>query len=316
MPSASPAVTIGVAEAIEEQLFGEITDVELLEEGDIAVLDALSHDLRIFSADGKFLQRLGGAGSGPGELRSPQALAIAPDGDLFVTDLQRRLTRFRAGPDGYEFLSSTPLPFSIRDVCFLGDDLILHGLLLTDSYALHRLGPTGEVDQSFAVIYTSPNPLVNVIVSEGRIACDNEAGLIYFAPKTLLGEVRAYRRDGSLAWRTVIQDFQSNRISDTPDGGYAVESSPDGAHTLHTIEVLPGRGVLLQYSYRSPQELRDREPARADITVLLDRSDGSAVVADQPWPLIGAVQGDTAWAMRILPYPQLFVLHLLSTANQ
>lgn len=302
-------LALGVADGTEEQVFGEVSDLTVLEDGRIAVLDALSHDLRLFSSDGVFLQRLGGAGAGPGELRSPQALAVAPSGDIVVADMQRRLTRFARGDGGYSVAEILPLELSVRDLCFLRDTLIVHALTIEDAFVLRRIGQNGQIEHSFGTLYASPNPYVNLVVAQGRIACDDEAGLIYVAPRSLMGEVRAYRPDGTLVWRARAPDFVANQVVETPDG-YTLELSPTGVHALHTLVSLPGRGVLVQYSFRSQEELRAREPARADITAILSQTDGSAVVVGDSWPLIGAVKGNIAAAIRHLPFPQVSLLRL------
>lgn len=309
-PVAASHLVLGVADQPEEQVFGDVSDVAILADGRLAILDALSHDLRIFSPDGDLLQRLGGEGSGPGELRRPRAMVVTPNGDIIVSDMQRRLTRFAGNEDGYSFAEAIPLELSIRDLCYLGDELMVHAVSLADSFVVRRVGPGGQVEQSFGTLYASPNVLVNMMMAEGRIACDEEAGFIYYAPDGLMGEVRAYRADGTVAWRAVARDFVTNQMVDTPDGGYSVAPSPTGVHSLQALEVVPGRGVLVQYSYLTQEELKAREPARVYVTALLSR-DGSVVAsAGEHWPIVGALHDEMLAGISHLPYPQVSLFRL------
>jgi hypothetical protein len=54
--------------------------------GRLYVLDAQAGQLRVFGADGRHVRSLGGQGAGPGELRQPLGMAMAPDGALWVVD--------------------------------------------------------------------------------------------------------------------------------------------------------------------------------------------------------------------------------------
>ncbi|MEZ4423056.1 MAG: 6-bladed beta-propeller [Gemmatimonadota bacterium] len=77
--------------------------------GQIYVLDPLRHRVVVFTPDGTFVRSVGGEGAGPGELESPGALSVGPDGVLSVFDFGKgALVRF--GPDG-TVLPQHPLPF-------------------------------------------------------------------------------------------------------------------------------------------------------------------------------------------------------------
>jgi streptogramin lyase len=54
--------------------------------GRMYVLDAQAAQLRVFEADGRHVRSVGGPGAGPGELRQPLGMAMAPDGALWVVD--------------------------------------------------------------------------------------------------------------------------------------------------------------------------------------------------------------------------------------
>ncbi len=70
------------------------SDMVTAPNGDIFVVDGhgTNGNNRIvkFSSDGTFIMAFGGTGYGPGELRGPHAIAMAPDGRLFVADRQNQ----------------------------------------------------------------------------------------------------------------------------------------------------------------------------------------------------------------------------------
>ncbi len=78
--------SIGVELGDSSYMFGSIEGLGFDNNGNIVVLDRTSADIRIFSPDGELLSRIGGRGSGPGEMRNPLALFIFPDGRLGALD--------------------------------------------------------------------------------------------------------------------------------------------------------------------------------------------------------------------------------------
>ena len=74
---------------------GEITDLELLPDGRFLVLDGMSATLRLHDENGFLVKTVGRKGSGPGEFRYPNALAVNTAGQVFVSDIGAgRFTRF------------------------------------------------------------------------------------------------------------------------------------------------------------------------------------------------------------------------------
>jgi len=96
-----PSVRIGVVEGAAEYQWTRPTAALRLPDGGFAVAEGTPAEIRVFDAGGSFVRRIGRPGDGPGEFRSPQALAAAPapDGEegLVAWDLRhRRRSHFRA----------------------------------------------------------------------------------------------------------------------------------------------------------------------------------------------------------------------------
>ena len=69
-----PALALGVFEGNPAQEFGRVIDVALLEDGGVAILDAVHRQVRLFERDGTVRSVFGNEGEGPGEFRSPRSI--------------------------------------------------------------------------------------------------------------------------------------------------------------------------------------------------------------------------------------------------
>jgi len=118
----SPADADGGIEAVEvlrigdalgegPDAFGPVLGVVIDERGRLVVADGRNHDLRVFDATGEFLYRIGREGSGPGELRQPCCLALAPDGALWVRDVRNgRFNAYSLGDSSATYLHQMLIP--------------------------------------------------------------------------------------------------------------------------------------------------------------------------------------------------------------
>ncbi len=94
-----PGLRIGSLDGRPEEQFGTVSDVLLLADGGVAVLDGQAAEIRLFDSAGAYRMSLGSRGKGPGEFQSPMKLGLLPGDTLAVYDAgPKRITRF--GPDG------------------------------------------------------------------------------------------------------------------------------------------------------------------------------------------------------------------------
>ena len=297
--------TIGREDGPDHFIFGDIANVGTTKKGAIIVVDRKNMDVRLFDDRGQFLQRLGRAGQGPGEFRAPHSLLVTPTDDIWIADMQRRLTVFGPSPDGYRLVRTIPVEIGIRSMCILRGELVANGIALGDPFVIRVLDSLARPVRAFGKLYASPNAVLNVQFAEGgRIACDAANDIIVYASQAALGEVRAYRRDGRAVWRTVIEDVRTNIITETDGGGVRVERSPDGAHSLLSLNVLPGVGIVLQYDLRTAPQMAAREQGET-LTILLDARTGAATLASGSWPRLGALSPNRALVVHEDPAPRI-----------
>ena len=288
-------------------LLGNIKAVALLPSGDVVVLDDKKSELRIFGPTGAPRQRLGRAGRGPGEFFYPVSLAVDDAGRLYVGDLARAIQMFAPSPSGYRYQRTMQIEVAVRSMCFLDTLLVVQGTALGQDPILHLYDSSGRRLRSFGALYRSPNPLLNAQFGEGQLQCDRQRGLVLYAPRFAIGEVRAYRADGTLVWRTTLTDFHVSRIEDYGNGGVRFSPGPDGMHSVHAFVLVPGRGLLVQVAFRTEEAVRDQIPFTTLHSFLLDPATGRPMPLGTVLPPIFASRaGDVALAFND-PFPRFEV---------
>lgn len=81
-----PEVVIGSVDDEGPTAFGLIKGLVALDDGRIAVLDAMAQEIRIFAPDGTHLRTFGRKGAGPGEMQDANGMVLGPDGLIRVND--------------------------------------------------------------------------------------------------------------------------------------------------------------------------------------------------------------------------------------
>ena len=79
-------VSIGMLEGSDEFLIGNPRSIAVGAGGEIYVLDRQVPVIRLYDPDGTFIRNIGREGGGPGEYKSPGAIAVLPDDRLVVRD--------------------------------------------------------------------------------------------------------------------------------------------------------------------------------------------------------------------------------------
>ncbi len=83
----TPSLVIGRREGDERYLFGDVAGAVVLRDRRIAVLDARSALIRVYSAKGEHIADWGREGDGPGEFKSPRFLFPYRGDSILVSDI-------------------------------------------------------------------------------------------------------------------------------------------------------------------------------------------------------------------------------------
>jgi hypothetical protein len=302
-------VSIGREDGPEELMFGEIASAAGNSRGQVIVVDKRTEDVRLFDAQGKFLKRLGRKGQGPGEFRAPHSLLVTANDEIWIADMQRRLTVFAPSADGYTLARTIPVDIGIRSMCMLSNELIVNGVALGDPHVIRVLDSHARPIRSFGTLYSSPNALLNLQFAEGKVACDSANDLIVYASSALVGEIRTYRRDGRPVWRVVVEELRSNIITDEASG-ISVQRSPNGAHSLVSLTVVPRTGIVVQYGLLTSEQMKAKELPTDIQTIIIDPRTGAAALSPSALPRLGAISGSRGIALFEDPAPRLEIREL------
>lgn len=299
---------IGVLEQPEQQVFGTIDRVLITPDSQLLVLDSKAMQARLFSLAGQYDTTLGRPGEGPGDFSSPRTAALDSAGRLYIGDLGRRVQVFLPAGHGYTLDTVLQTGISPKSMCVLHDRLIVQGVTLGDTNSLHIFDLRGRPLASGAPLYHLRSPIINYTVSEARIACDSTSDVIVLA-SPLLGEVRGYHLDLTLAWRTKLAGYRSAVVRELPDEGFGVTFPPDGYNRMESLVALPGGRSLAQVSFITDADLKSgATPARVQSVLLDDRDGAGAVIADT-LPIYAAISSTVAVEITENSYPRLTVRH-------
>lgn len=115
------------------------------------VTSEMADEIKVFGADGRYIESIGRSGSGPGEFRSIWRLMIADD-ELHVFDAENSRHSVYNLPD-HALQREIPMPFSVMNIAVLPrNTLIVNANIRTPELAgipLHRISEDGELSASF-----------------------------------------------------------------------------------------------------------------------------------------------------------------------
>lgn len=233
--------------------------------GNLHVLDAASHRVVVFSADGQHLRTLGGKGSGPGELEWPATLDVSAGGTVSVRDISKPgLVQWDSAGTA---LTSEPLstPF-YADFSLVGDALVasLPPPRSDDQVSRERLLVMRAADTTEIAVLARPTPAMLDFGCVGIMLPPR------FAP--------------SLVW-----DADERRIAVAVDTGYDLKLV-EGAKESRIRRELPAREVTREMAIQDIGEGMTvgfgggAPPCKVQPDVLIERQGFAPVL-----PAIGAI---------------------------
>jgi DNA-binding beta-propeller fold protein YncE len=220
--------------------FNEPWGIAIGPDGDVYVADTWNHRIQRFTADGQFVARfgrLGEATSGPaqdgGVFWGPRALAIGPDGELFVTDTgNKRVEVFDL--DGHfkrAFGGEGSNPGQFREP--VGISVDADGTLWVADAWNNRVQ---HLDKNGAPLGAFPvsSDWLNQSITNKPYLSSGPGGLALTVPDA--GQLVIYQPDGTQVKQLQIpQGGSAVGVSWTPDGRILVADARSG-----TILVYPG----------------------------------------------------------------------------
>lgn len=290
-------------------VFGDVGPVRLW--GDtVAVGDLQGSTIRLFGWNGSALGSLGRPGDGPGEFRALSSFSRLGGDSILVLSERPGFQIFGPLEDGslgevdrfsLPTVSHAGAGLYGGGVCVVGDAVNLrtmsHGVPGSDR--IHVVGlRQREVVSSFGSIpYASALAAVNMIMSEGFLACHPTESLAVVASTGLPFLDGFDLQDGSLLWRVEFPDEEFGRIS---------------VRDRRFVSV-PGQGLRFWSVVEAPQGMTVVQLAKASasavvpdtiFTYVID-SRGNGVFAGTSLPLIKSIARERFVALELSPFPLL-----------
>jgi hypothetical protein len=266
----------GFSEA-DEEFFGVVANGILGADGETYLLDEQLCEIRVFDAEGQYLNTFGREGEGPGEFRQAQDLLLLPSGKVGVIyGQQNRLATY--GLDGTIGEDTSLLPDGVRFAFLIGAQsrdgrmvIQQHATELTDDEIISTMSMVG-LDASGEVTHT------------------------YFS------ESSTQKRQGPGISISIDSDDYANAWV-LMDGGFlAINDSGDE----YKIEILDAQGELVRTITRDYEPLRrsDEELERLE-REQRERAEesGGRIQGDEIDPLYGVIL-----SMHVGPDGQLWVM--------
>lgn len=302
--------SLGALEGDASQVFGTIEDVATDESGRLYVLDSRYNNVRIHDASGAPLGSFGGPGGGPDEFRSPEALRRDADGRLLVADRHNRIKVFTPRGGSYQLTGSIGLRLVPEDFCLLGGEIFVQGIAAEG--IIHVYSPSGTRLRSLGRPYRTANWLVRNQLSDGPIACSDEAATVVTMFK-YLPLVYGFSPTGELRWVSRLDDFRPLRMVEEVDERGRPGIAFDGGrpHDLaESLQAVPGGFVLVQTARLTPRSIEDRKEYAELRTYVISAATGEGVYVGNRLPRISAVTDTRVLAGENDPFPRVRILEL------
>jgi len=225
VPTLERDLAIGGAGAVGENMFSEVSSLDIDRQGSIYVLSDDDSAVFVFDREGRFIRRFGRKGQGPAELDLPLSVSISGN-EIMIPQASRRISFFST--EGEFLRSSSTKEFWIlvaamdsrkriyATVGHLDPDNPLYRLLRFD----YDLGSPQEITDSPAPPPSAFNPFMPV----SRWQIDPSDNVIFSRPAQYAFEY--YDPAGKL-FKKVMKDYDPVKITDEEKENRKKEIPPE-----------------------------------------------------------------------------------------
>ena len=295
--------------------FGRIEDVTSDANGRIFVLDSRLNEVRILDRNGILLGRFGQLERGVRAFRSPSSIEARADGSVVVADRGNVLRTIVGDDSDFSLLREVKVDLVPEKMCLLDDRIFVRGWR-EGGHTIHEIDPTGHTAaflRSFGKEYDDDVGLVREQLSDGFVACNEDAGVVVAAME-LFPWIQGYSRNGQLLWTSKLSEFTQMQItsgtatirgrSDTPFVNYSYRVLPH--EVVVSLESL-GEVVVLQTRFTEEDAGSERGARETIHTYVLDARSGEGTYAGTSVPRLTAVRLPYLYAVEHDPYERLVV---------
>lgn len=310
------ALTVAMVGSNEEgpELFGEISDARVDEEGRLVVLDKQAATVRVFGPDGTYLHGFGREGEGPLEMLQPRGLEILSADRLAVYhSFEAKL--FSRPQDEWQLDSIVSVPTVVEDNCAFPDRFFHQGtthmstnqrpdaVRVLDDYTLfYEVGSLGDPPRvTYGGAYRDASWMIRHHLSKRRIACVPAFSQVVYAFQ-IRPLVRSYSTaTGNVRWSAYPENYVQIRLEEEPDGVFRMYNGLANDYLFTTLAMRSGH-IVLQYL-----RLGYQWEFEAIRTYLLDSETGHGSLISETLPRIESFHEGGYVASFEDPYPRLEV---------
>jgi len=148
---------VGSREGREGTAIGKIEEVKA-HDGRLYILDALFNEVKVYQADGRYLQSFARQGNGPGEIQTPTGMDIDAQGRIWIAEQRRRkVIAYQRTGEGYELVTEFRTKAAPEEVCVQGGNVYIYALSTRqgNTNPVFEYSSDGRLLRTFGPIYQS-----------------------------------------------------------------------------------------------------------------------------------------------------------------
>jgi hypothetical protein len=303
----------------EGLVFGLISDVEVLPDGSLLVVDRLRTEVLHVTPEGEVLAIVGGRGEGPGEFATPMDVALTGPSEYLVLDGDRmHLTHVAIQGTDHVLLDPVPMPFMALHLCARAERTVMDPVLY--SHALAMTSRDGSVVRDYHAVpevvdESFPREAQGVMrIWEGMAipTCLPDGGVVMLSEWGPL--VEGFSPDGFSAWSVTLAPHQTLTWEVGPTGSPQPAIPVEGwAHRSTTILPIGNDLFIIQLAAaRDDSTGADDDPVELRF---VRPSDGAQSGLPLSLPRLAHVEGGRAWGWTNAPYPRLVLMSFDLSVN-
>jgi hypothetical protein len=309
-----PTIEIGTFDGEDGSVLGRPSDVVELPGGEVLLMDALNSDLRLFSANGRYLRTLAVRGNGPAEISNPVSLdtirVSRPGVDSASTEIgilvgMRAATKVFALTNGTLQLLRTIKPPELplaNESCASGSTVFARTRLQSANGIVASVVPGVGRPRRFGEGYAHGGSIAKSDLSGGPLACVS-GGRVAVA-FTYLPRVMMLDSSGATRWAVSVPGFSGlffeESVSGDRSGGFRTRYSEPG-DMIQGLHAIGGRFLVLQVAHLAAAErARPRSQKIERIrTFVVSVATGRGLELASAVPVAIGMTADRLWAVGV-----------------
>jgi hypothetical protein len=202
----------------EEEMFGELTSIDVDSDGNIYILDRKDKKVKIFDSEGKFLRKFGRDGQGPGEMNLPITIQIISNDELVVSDALNQRLMFYSLEGEFKREMSTALKATVFTLPLFDSqgNILGQQIVQTEEKLMREVRKyDGELNSLFTVASIDNTNIVQGKINPFQVVIFYQLGkdnAIYCSNPDAY-EIKVLNTEGKMV-RRILKDYDSVNVTE------------------------------------------------------------------------------------------------------